>query len=72
MKRAGGAPVGRFSPDAGYERRVSYRGSRGRGRSAGNGCDLVNVRDRVTNEIIAIIIAYNGVRVVVLEEGTET
>lgn len=32
-----------------------------RGRTTGNGCDLVNpYRNRVTNGIIAIIVAYNA------------
>lgn len=37
------------------------------------GVILLMYRDPVTNEIIAIIIPYNGgIRVVVLEQGTET
>lgn len=44
-EKSGGEPGGSFSPDAGYERRVSYHAPEGpeRGRTTGNGCDLVNV-----------------------------
>lgn len=58
-EKSGGASVGSFSPDADYERRVSYRDTRGRGWSASNGCDLVNVpesrnqRDKCDNYTVA-------------------
>jgi len=61
-EKSGGESGGSFSPDAGYERRISYHAPDSPERPDHRQWVLISLmyRNRVTNGIIAIIVAYNA------------